>query len=90
MTLTIKNRKTGYNKRGCCTTQYSQNFDDKDKSIKMQNIDYQILKSAIKMSCATSTNAIANAGCVFVETFEIFIYICVGLKMQCNLVPHLP
>ena len=32
------------NKRGCCTTQYSQNFDDKDKSIKMQNIDYQIQK----------------------------------------------
>ena len=27
--------------------------------------------------------------CVFVETFEIFKYICTGLKMQCNLVPHL-
>jgi len=39
-------RKTGANKRGCCTTHHSQNFDDKDKSIKMQNIDYQIQKSA--------------------------------------------
>jgi hypothetical protein len=27
--------------------------------------------------------------CVFVETFGIFIYICAGLKMQCNLIPHL-
>jgi len=26
---------------------------------------------------------------VNVETFEIFKYICAGLKMQCNLVPHL-
>ena len=34
------------NKRGCCTTQYSQNFDDKDKFVKMQNIDYQIQKLA--------------------------------------------
>ena len=33
-----------HNKRGCCTTQYSQNFDAKVKSIKMQNIDYQIKK----------------------------------------------
>jgi len=30
------------NKRSCCTTQYSLNFDDKDNSIKMQNIDYPI------------------------------------------------
>jgi hypothetical protein len=37
---------TTHNKRGCCTTQYLQNFDEKDKSIKMQNIDQQIQKSA--------------------------------------------
>jgi hypothetical protein len=44
--LTRQKRKTAYNKRGCCITQYSQNFDDKDKSFKMQNIDYQIQKLA--------------------------------------------
>ncbi len=27
--------------------------------------------------------------CVIVETLGIFTYICVGLKMQCKLVPHL-
>jgi hypothetical protein len=36
---------TTHNTRSSCTTQYPQNFDDKDKSIKMQNIDYQIQKS---------------------------------------------
>jgi len=34
------------NKHGCCTTQYLLNFEDKDKSIKTQNIDYQIRKLA--------------------------------------------
>jgi hypothetical protein len=32
--------KTLVNKRSCCTTQYPQIFDAKDKSIKTQNIDY--------------------------------------------------
>ncbi len=37
----------------------------------------------------SSTNAISNAGCVFVETFEIFIYICAGRQLSNNLFPHL-
>ncbi|KAF0204527.1 MAG: hypothetical protein FD170_432 [Bacteroidetes bacterium] len=28
--------------------------------------------------------------CVFVETFEIFIYICAGRQLSNNLIPHLP
>ena len=28
--------------------------------------------------------------CVFVETFEIFIYICAGRQLSNNLFPHLP
>jgi len=27
--------------------------------------------------------------CVFVETFEIFIYICAGRQLSSNLIPHL-
>jgi hypothetical protein len=34
--------------------------------------------------------SLISLSCVFVETFEIFIYICAGLKMQCNLIPYLP
>ena len=28
--------------------------------------------------------------CVFVETFEIFTYICAGRQLSNNLIPHLP
>jgi hypothetical protein len=28
--------------------------------------------------------------CMFVETFEIFIYICAGRQLSNNLIPHLP
>jgi hypothetical protein len=31
-----------HNKCGFCTTHHSKNFGDKDKSMKKQNIDYQI------------------------------------------------
>jgi hypothetical protein len=42
----VKEPKPMHNSGGCSTTHHPQNFDDKDKSIKMQSIDHQIQKSA--------------------------------------------
>jgi hypothetical protein len=39
------------------------------------------------LSCAQEAAALS---CVFVETFEIFIYICAGRQLSNNLIPHLP
>ena len=39
------------------------------------------------LSCVQETAALS---CVFVETFEIFTYICAGTQLSNNLFPHLP
>ncbi len=42
MLRTLKEEKPAGNKRGCCTTQYSHYFDEKDEFTEIQTIDFQI------------------------------------------------